>query len=70
MWRPDVLDDDIHALEIGDLADFVGDLLLIMVDDEIGAEFPRPLRFAFIARGGDHARVKQLRNLNGGNAHA
>ena len=36
-----VLDDDVDALEIGNLADFLRNLLLVVVDDEIGAEFAR-----------------------------
>src|SRR5271157_166071 len=54
----DVLDDDIDAFEVGDLADFLRNLLLIVIDDKIGAEFAGALHFALVARGSDHARVK------------
>src|SRR5208282_2173150 len=67
--QSNVLDDDVDALKICDLADFLRNLLLIVVDDEIGAEFAGALYFALVARGRDHTRVEQLRNLNGGNAH-
>src|ERR1019366_7743883 len=66
---PNVLDDDVDTLEVGDLADFLRNLLLVVVDDEIGAEFAGALHFALVAGGGDDARVKQFRNLNGGTAH-
>ena len=36
--RADVLDDDVDAFFVGDLADFVGNLLFVMVDPVIGAE--------------------------------
>ena len=64
----DVFDDDVHTFEVGDLADFLRNLLLVVVDDEIGAEFAGALHLAFVAGGGDHAGVKHLRNLDGRNA--
>jgi hypothetical protein len=64
-----VLDDDVDALKICDLADFLRNLLLIVVDDEIGAEFTGALYFALVAGGRDHTRVEQFCNLDGGNAH-
>src|SRR5271169_4181632 len=64
---PDMLDHDVDTLEVGDLADFLRNLLLVMVNDEIGAEFTGALHFALVTRGGDDARVKQLRDLDSGN---
>src|SRR5450631_1482897 len=55
---PDVLNDDIDTLEVRDLANFLRNLLLIMIDDEVGAEFAGTLHLALVARGCDHARVK------------
>src|SRR5271157_407959 len=55
---PNVLDDDVNALEVSDLADFLRNLLLIVVDDKIGAEFAGALHFALVARASDHARVE------------
>ena len=67
--QSNVLDNDVDTLEVGDLADFLRNLLLIMVDHEIGAEFAGALHFALITGGSDHARVEQFRDLDGRNAH-
>src|SRR5208282_21865 len=65
-----MLDDDVDSFEVRNLADLLRNLLLIMVDDEIGAEFSGALHLAFVAGGRDYARVKHFRNLDGGNTHA
>jgi hypothetical protein len=66
----DVLDYDVDAFFVGDLADFFGNLLLIVVDAVVGAKRAAFLEFGFVAGGGDYAAVKQLGDLDGGYSHA
>jgi len=49
---------------------FVADLLLRVVDDVVGAERARLFQLNFAAGGGDDAGVEELRDLDGGTAHA
>ena len=41
-----------------------------MIDDVIGAQFAGALHLALVAGGGDHARVEQFGDLDGGDADA
>jgi len=65
-----MLHHDVDAFLVSDLADFVGDLLLVMVDNVIGAEFAGTLRLALVSGGGNHGAVKHFRNLDSSNAYA
>ena len=65
-----MLDDDVDTLEVGDLADFLRNLLLIVIDDKIGAEFAGAFHFALVAGGGDHASVEHFCDLDGGTPNA
>ena len=58
-----------HGL-VGDLLYLFGNLLLIMVDYVVGAQFARFFELGFVSCRGDHAGVKQLANLNGRRSHA
>src|ERR1035438_1109589 len=66
----DVLDDDVDAFLVRDLADFVGNLLLVVVDAEVGAERASLFEFCFVACGGDDAAAKHFGDLDSGDAHA
>src|SRR5215470_10523650 len=63
-----MLHDDVDTLEVRDLANFLRDLLLVMIDDEISAEFAGQRHLAIVSGGGDHAGVKHLRDLDGGDS--
>src|SRR5260370_19913946 len=65
-----VLDDDVDTFEVSNLADFLRNLLLVVVDNEIGAEFAGALHFALVARGRNYARVEHLCDLDGGDSHS
>src|SRR5579862_4325833 len=65
-----VFDDDVHPLFVGDSADFVRNLLLVVIDAVVGAKSSSLLKLGLIAGGRDHAAVKHLRNLNRGNAYS
>src|ERR1035438_329666 len=62
-----VLNHDVYALFVRNLANFFGYLLLVVVDAVVGAQSAPFLEFCFVASGCDHAAMKQLRNLDGGN---
>src|SRR5580692_3600078 len=66
----DVFDHDVDAFFICDLADFFGNFLLVMINAVIGAKSASFFEFRFVACGRDDAAVKQLGDLNGGDAHA
>ena len=61
-----VLDDDIHAALRGDFPDFGRDVLAVVIDDVIGAEFARFRELLFAAGGRDDAALEELRDLDGG----
>src|SRR5579862_9025412 len=65
-----VLDNDIDAFFVRDFSNFLRDLLLVMVDAIVSTKRPRLFEFRSIPRCCDHTAVKQLRNLNGCDAHA
>ena len=65
-----MLDHDVHALFVGDFPHFLRDLLLVVIDAVVGAQCARFLELRLVSRGRDHAGMKQLGNLNGGDAHA
>src|SRR6266567_3766237 len=66
--RTDVLDHNVHTFFICNLANFFGDLLFVMIDAVIGTQGTTLFEFRFIACGRDHAAMKQLCNLDGGDA--
>src|ERR1700688_3183125 len=65
-----VLDDDVRSFGVSDLADLLRDFLLIMIDDEVGAKLAGALHFAIVARCSYYPRMKQFRNLDGGDPHS
>ena len=66
--RAHVLDYDVHALFVGDLSDFLGDFLLVVIDAVISAQFAAFGQLGIVARGSDHAAMKKFGDLNGGDA--
>src|SRR5215469_3948795 len=65
----DVFDNNVHAFLVCDLLNFSGNCLLVMIDSVIRTEGAGFLQFLFVSGGGDYAGLKELRNLNGGDAH-
>src|SRR5579864_3725795 len=68
--RADVLDDDIDAFLIGDLADLFRDFLLVVVDPLVRAEDASLLQFAFVSGSRNNTALEHLGDLNCGNADA
>src|SRR5712692_5165115 len=66
----DVLDHDVHAFFVGNLVHFIGDFLLVVIDAVVSAQCAALLQLVFISSRSNHAGVKQLGNLDGGDAHA
>lgn len=65
-----MLEDDIHTSFTGDPAHLVSDLLLVMIDGEVGSQFPRLRQFRIITRRCNHGGVKHLCDLDCRRAHA
>ena len=65
-----MLHDHVHAALAGDLLDLGRNILLVVIDHVVGAEFARLRELALAARGGDHAALEQLGDLDGGGADA
>ena len=65
-----MLKDDVDALFVGDTADFVGNLLLVVIDGVVGAQFARLRQLAFVAGGRDHLGAQHLADLDGSRADA
>jgi hypothetical protein len=59
-------DSKLYAALAGDLLYFGGNILLVVIDHVVGAEFARFGEFGLTAGGGDHAALEQPGNLNGG----
>ena len=68
--RADVLHNNIRAGFVGDLADFVGDLLLVVVDNEIGAEFEPASHFTLVSSGRNHTCIEESGDLDGCRSHS
>src|ERR1017187_9698964 len=60
----------VDAALAGDLADLGGNVLLVVIDRVVGAEFARFGEFALAAGGGDDAALQELGDLYGGGADA
>src|SRR5215472_9993160 len=54
---PDVLEDDIAHTPVGKIPHFLGNLLLVMVDDVIGPQLTALVELVFVAGGGDAGRT-------------
>src|SRR5712691_8860401 len=65
-----MLDHDIHAFPIRDFLHFIGNFLLIVVDYVVCAQVAGFLYFAFVTGSGNYHCIKELCNLDGGDAHA
>src|SRR5271155_4500146 len=65
-----VLDYDVNALLIRDLAHFLGNLLLIVVDAVVRAQFVSLRELRLVASSGNHSAVKEFGNLNRCNPYA
>jgi hypothetical protein len=65
-----VLEHNVDAFFVGDLANFLRNFLLIMIDDIICPEFAGLGHFVFVSGRRDHAALEKLRNLNSRDAHA
>src|SRR5262245_9718378 len=66
----DVLDHDIDATLLGQRLALGDEVLLRVIDRDIGADAACTLELVLAARGRDHARTEQLRDLNRGDADA
>src|ERR1017187_4291733 len=60
----------VDAALAGDLADLGGNILLVVIDRVVGAEFARFGEFAFATGGSDDAALEELGDLYGGGADA
>src|SRR6202166_2122588 len=67
---PYMLNDDVRSFGVSDLADLLRDFLLIMIDHEVSAQLSGAFHLVFVARCSYYPRVKQFRNLDGGDAHS
>ncbi len=61
---------DIYAGLVRDAANFLGDLLLVMIDEMVGPELFGFRELVLIAGGGDDLSAEHLGDLNGGGADA
>jgi hypothetical protein len=64
-----VLKDDADAAFVRDAADFVANFLRFVIDEVVGAQLFGFLELFIGAGGGDDARAKKFRDLNGGGPH-
>src|SRR5438309_9415541 len=64
----DVLDHDIDAALVGQLPALRGEILLRVVDPDVGAELPGARELVRARRGRDHARAVEPRDLDRGHA--
>ncbi len=64
-----MLQNNIDARAACDLSHFDGDLLLVVVDHVIGAEFAGALHLSLVSGSGNHDGVEEFRNLDRGNSY-
>src|SRR2546430_10567603 len=68
--RADVLKHHVHATFVGDAAHLVANFLCFVIDEVVGTEFSCFGELFLGTSSGDDAGTKELRDLNGGAAHA
>ena len=68
--RADVFEDDVHAMIVGEAADFFRDVHDAVVNHLIGTNVPGLLEFFVAARGGDDVCAEEFGDLDGGAADA
>src|SRR5690349_6573093 len=66
----DVIDDNINPALIREVPNSFVEFLCRVIDQEVGAEFLRPLKFFSIARRGENTASDQLCDLNRGSAYS
>src|SRR5215831_3954822 len=68
--QSDVLYDNVDARAVRNLSDLLRDVLLVMIDDMVGAKFPSLGHLLLRSCRGNHCSLKQLRHLDSRNSHS